>query len=326
MNLINKLTKAVEEIKQTAESTFDNERVKIVSISKLKFDEDFKGLFEQEPEKVERITENMKQNGFDKSQPIIVTPDWKILDGNSRYLAAKKANIEYVPVVVKVFNSKEDAINYELHLQTIRRNLTDFQIFSAFLKYQEIKTKEKINGNSKTELTDEKIAELLNKSPRHISKMREISVKATPALLEKIKDGTYSINQAYNKIKANEKKEVITPILETEEQPLAVAHYNADNFSEKAEFEDTEETTAKTIPLKFSNSRLSTTEQKHKEKRKLTNNKSISEFFLEGIQFAILKTSEGLTPKEIISVFQIKDTEKYNFTDEEKQKIETLLA
>src|SRR5574344_1982696 len=105
MNLINKLTKAVGEIKQTAESTFDNERVKIVSISKLKFDEDFKGLFEQEPEKVERITENMKQNGFDKSQPIIVTPDWKILDGNSRYLAAKKANIEYVPVVVKVFNS-----------------------------------------------------------------------------------------------------------------------------------------------------------------------------------------------------------------------------
>ena len=74
----------------------------MVNVNKLKFDKNFKELFSQEPEKVERIAQDMKEHGFDKSQPIIVTKDFLILDGNSRYLSCQKAGISVVPVKKKI--------------------------------------------------------------------------------------------------------------------------------------------------------------------------------------------------------------------------------
>lgn len=50
-----KLSTSFEAAKQNIQNKFDSERIQIVEISKLKFDKDFKELFAQEPEKVERI-------------------------------------------------------------------------------------------------------------------------------------------------------------------------------------------------------------------------------------------------------------------------------
>ena len=70
---IKKLSTSFETVKQNIQNKFDSERIQMVEISKLKFDKDFKELFAQEPEKVERIAQVMKEHGYDKSQPIIVT-------------------------------------------------------------------------------------------------------------------------------------------------------------------------------------------------------------------------------------------------------------
>ena len=91
-----KLSTSFEAAKQNIQNKFDSERIQMVEISKLKFDKDFKELFAQEPEKVERIAQDMKEHAFDKSQPIIVTKDDSILDGNSRYMAAIQLGIKYV--------------------------------------------------------------------------------------------------------------------------------------------------------------------------------------------------------------------------------------
>ncbi|WP_443737928.1 hypothetical protein [Treponema sp.] len=47
---------------------------------------------EQENDKVAEIANDMRMNGFDKSRPIIVTEAYIIVDGHSRFMAAKKAD------------------------------------------------------------------------------------------------------------------------------------------------------------------------------------------------------------------------------------------
>ena len=74
-----------------------------------------------------------KTNGFDKSRPIIVTEAYIIVDGHSRFMAAKKAGLEKVPVIIKKFDSRDETIEYEYKMQLNSRRLTDGEYFAAFL-------------------------------------------------------------------------------------------------------------------------------------------------------------------------------------------------
>ena len=199
-----KLSTSFEAAKQNIQNKFDSERIQMVEISRLKFDKDFKELFAQEPEKLERIERDLKEHGFDKSQPLIVTKDFSILDGNSRYLACKAAGISIVPVVVKDFADKKEALKYELHLQLDRRNLNDSQILAAFQRLEELKSAAKREGKSTDDFTDAKLAVQLNKSERQIQKIRELTKKADEQTLEKVASGAITINQAYSEVKKAE--------------------------------------------------------------------------------------------------------------------------
>ena len=65
----------------------DNAKIKMVEVSQLRFDRDFKNVFQQENDKVAEIANDMRANGFDKSRPIIVTEAYIIVDGHSRFMA-----------------------------------------------------------------------------------------------------------------------------------------------------------------------------------------------------------------------------------------------
>jgi ParB family chromosome partitioning protein len=64
----------------------DNAKIKMVEVSQLRFDRDFKNVFQQENDKVAEIANDMRTNGFDKSRPIIVTEAYIIVDGHSRFM------------------------------------------------------------------------------------------------------------------------------------------------------------------------------------------------------------------------------------------------
>ena len=64
----------------------DNAKIKMVEVSQLRFDRDFKNVFQQENDKVAEIANDMRINGFDKSRPIIVTEAYIIVDGHSRFM------------------------------------------------------------------------------------------------------------------------------------------------------------------------------------------------------------------------------------------------
>ena len=199
-----KISTSLETAKQNIQNKFDSERIQLVAISNLKFDKDFKELFAQEPEKVERIAHDMKEHGFDKSQPIIATKDGSILDGNSRFMAANQIGIKYIPVVYKDFADKNEALKYELHLQLDRRNLSDSEVFAMFKKLEEMKQSAKSEGKSTEDFTDAKLAVQLNKSERQIQKIRELTKKADEQTLEKVASGAITINQAYSEVKKAE--------------------------------------------------------------------------------------------------------------------------
>ena len=195
----------------------DNAKIKMVEVSQLHFDRDFKNVFQQENDKVTEIANDMVVNGFDKSRPIIVTEAYIIVDGHSRFMAAKKAGLEKVPVIIKKFETRDETIEYEYKMQLNSRRLTGGEYFAAFLKLDEIR---KSNPNAQGS-SDEAIGKQLNKSARQVCKMREIARKADAALLEKIQNGSISINKAYELIKAAEAKKKAGETVQEEENQNA---------------------------------------------------------------------------------------------------------
>ena len=202
-NILNKAAKAVN----------TEDKIFTVSIEKLHFDEDYKAVFKQEEDKVQRIAEDMKANGFDKSQPIILDENYAILDANSRYMACQIAGITKVPVIIKKFESKKEALLYALGLQMNRRNIADESILiDTYNKLAAMKDEE---GNKL--FTDVEIAEKLRVSPRQISKAKEVDLKATDEVKAALRAGEISLHKAYTTMKEEKKTEEI-PVQEEEAQ------------------------------------------------------------------------------------------------------------
>lgn len=179
-----------------------NTKIKMVNVEQLKFDREFKAVFQQEIDKVTEIANDIRLNGFDKTRPIVVTEAYIIVDGHSRFMAAKKARLQQVPVIIKKFESRDATIEYEYKMQLNSCRLTDGEYFDAFIKLDEFRRSDP-NATGKS---DEAIAKQLNKSARQVSKMREIAKKATPELLNKIRTNQISLNKAYEVIKEIEAK------------------------------------------------------------------------------------------------------------------------
>lgn len=202
-NILNKAAKAVN----------TEDKIFTLSIEKLHFDEDYKAVFKQEEDKVQRIAEDMKANGFDKSQPIILDENYAILDGNSRYMACQIAGITKVPVIIKKFESKKEALLYALGLQMNRRNIADESILiDTYNKLAAMKDEE---GNKL--FTDVEIAEKLRVSPRQISKAKEVDLKATDEIKTALRAGEISLHKAYTTMKEEKKTEEM-PVQEEEAQ------------------------------------------------------------------------------------------------------------
>lgn len=196
----------------------DNDKLK--PLEWFKFDDEFKSLYNAEPEKIDRIVTSLANDGFDPSQPIIVTSDGKVIDGNSRLEAIRKYNLLYpdkqiteLPYVIKEFDSKEEALLYEIHLNTDRRNLKDSDLLTSFKTLNEHKEKLKEQGLGTEEYTDKKLTEILNVSGRQISKMRYILKYGSQEMVDAIINGECTINNAESEI-----KKMLTPVTEEKKQ------------------------------------------------------------------------------------------------------------
>src|SRR6056297_544798 len=108
---------------------------KMKLISSIKTSDTFKKLFPINEVLLDTITTDMKENGFDESQPLLIWREEGVLiDGHTRLQAAIDAGLQQVPVYEKSFQGAAEAIKYVIHLQIDRRNITDAELYYCIVE------------------------------------------------------------------------------------------------------------------------------------------------------------------------------------------------
>jgi hypothetical protein len=187
-------------------------------IEEIKTHATFESLFTINDELLAKIEQNMRDENYDESQPIILAT-WEgqlepvCIDGHTRLKAANNAGIEEIPVYSYEFETEEDAFEYAIRLQSNRRNLTDGDLIHCIQRLHEQKPR---GGDRRSENAKESIpqscgiengrsagakrtAELLNISPRKVEQALTVINHASPETREAVLKNELSINKAYQK-------------------------------------------------------------------------------------------------------------------------------
>jgi site-specific DNA-methyltransferase (adenine-specific) len=184
----------------------------------LKIKQEFKNLIP--PLTKEEFTQ-LENNCLDEGirEPIIIWKDF-IIDGHNRYEIATRWGLEY-KTAEKHFDSESDVKEWMILNQFGRRNLSNYQrsvlalelegVFKAKAKEKQEKGINQFSLIQKSEeppiVTIKEVAKVANVSHDTIAKVKKIEEKAAPEIKEKLATGELSINQAYQDIKKEEKKE-----------------------------------------------------------------------------------------------------------------------
>ncbi|MGL1892188.1 MAG: ParB/Srx family N-terminal domain-containing protein [Spirochaetaceae bacterium] len=174
-----------------------------IKLKDIKKGTPFVDLFPINPETLKSITEDMKVNGFDVSQPVIIWTETNMLiDGHTRCEAAKKAGIKDVVVIYENFEDVDSALRYAYGLQFKRRNLTDADRFQFSETYvNNVGHGVKKSGRKKNEL-----AEILSVSIGTAQKYITVINRGSDKTKESIRAGMLTINGAYKSLLDKEKQ------------------------------------------------------------------------------------------------------------------------
>jgi hypothetical protein len=212
--------------------------MEIRELAKLKEYDLFKDLFTVDKLVFEKIWMDMKKHGFDRSKPIDI---WKakqvVVDGYTRMKAAKKAGLKEVMVCEHIFANEDEALEYAIHNQSARRNLSDAELLrcvQAIDKRKKPGPKTPQSNNSKglqnncatseaqllrkppkglssgiqqpKERSSKETADLLKSSRGKVEKARTVMNKGSEEIIKAVDKGEMSINKAYNKVTGKDEK------------------------------------------------------------------------------------------------------------------------
>ena len=171
--------------------------VKLVKIDDIVIDPEIAGLFNISDKIKDGIVEQMKQFGYNKEEPVTL---WgKILvDGRTRYTAAKEAGLKEIPAVERNFESREDAIMHTLERQVLRRNLNSAEILKAGRIL--INKRKAANGTGRSTAA---LAKLLGIHEVTLEKAKAIAKEAPEEIISAVENGDMSLNKAYKNRKQN---------------------------------------------------------------------------------------------------------------------------
>jgi N6-adenosine-specific RNA methylase IME4 len=183
----------------------------------LEIKEEFKKLIP--PLTVEEFKQ-LEQNCLDEGiREKIITWNGFIIDGHNRYEIATRWNLEY-KTESKYFKNENDVKEWMINNQFGRRNLSNYQrsvlalqleeVFSAKAKEQQVRKPESVIQKSEEQkpiVTIKEVAKVANVSHDTIAKVKKIEAVATPEVKAQLSTGEISINQVYQEIKKEEKKE-----------------------------------------------------------------------------------------------------------------------
>ncbi|OQY36664.1 MAG: hypothetical protein B6226_06190 [Candidatus Cloacimonetes bacterium 4572_65] len=180
-----------------------NNGYETLDLDQIKKGTPFVGLFPIKPDTLKSITEDMKVNGFDVSQPVIIWKETSVLiDGHTRCEAAKRAGLQEVVVIYESFPDVDEALRYAYGLQFKRRNLTDADRFQFSQTYvNNVGHGVKKSGRKKNEL-----AEILSVSVGTAQKYITVITRGSDKMKKSVCSGMLTINGAYKSLLDKEKR------------------------------------------------------------------------------------------------------------------------
>lgn len=155
-------------------------------------------------EELAALVQDMRQNGYDESSPIVTIGD-EILDGRNRYKAAQIAGV--VPVFVEFHG--DDPLAYVIRHNLNRRHLNESQraVIAARLANMEHGGNRRVqsaNWHFENEFSLEQAAEMLNVGRRTVARVKAVE-RAAPELVEAIERGEMTAHEAQKKIRERER-------------------------------------------------------------------------------------------------------------------------
>jgi len=173
----------------------------------------FKSLWPMDAHLLEAIMEDMREHGYDESEPID-TWDGAVIDGHTRRLAAITAEIGEVAYIEHRFDSEDVALEYAIKKQRNRRNLDDSDILRLVAELDRRREhggdRRSDDFNSSSGLLNgsrQQTADVLGISPTKVQRTRTVLDHADDETREQIFSGEKSINKAYNETQERRKHE-----------------------------------------------------------------------------------------------------------------------
>jgi len=186
--------------------------------NKIKTGEPFESLFPVDAHTLDAIAKDMELHGYDDAHPIVLWDEKGIvIDGHTRLQAAIAAGIDDVLVIRNSFEDEDAAVEYAIHCQRDRRNLSDADMLRWIAEVDKRKTAQeraheggKAGGRGRgdslapdgVKLSEKKsaaaTAAVVGTSARKVERARTVLDKATDEVKQAVEKGEMSINQAYN--------------------------------------------------------------------------------------------------------------------------------
>ena len=204
------------------------DQVKSIRTSQIRTSEPFVSMFPINTDTLAKVETDMKSHGFDESQPVHVWEEQKVLiDGHTRLKAARSLGLSRIPAYFHSFGNQEEAIEYALHLQGGRRNLTDADILTCVARLDSRGSRGRPGRNGSDEpfmkgSTKNRIAGALNLSTTKVQRTLTVLDKASSDVIEGIRSGRKTINQAYNAIQDGKKAKIPTES-QTPTEPMPIS-------------------------------------------------------------------------------------------------------
>jgi ParB family chromosome partitioning protein len=171
---------------------------RVLSVDDITTIPELANIFPIGKDTLREITESMKQNGFDNTQPITAFNyhgKVTVIDGHTRLQAARNAGIKRMFVIVEEFDDLEDAKLYAYKRQRVRRNLTQAEIFKAAANLQ---LKDGRDGSGRSV---DQASRALGVSSATITHAKTVNERASEDDKEAIQRGEKTINEVYKTVK-----------------------------------------------------------------------------------------------------------------------------
>ncbi len=197
-----------------------------VATNRLKTRELFGSLFPRDEKMIDAIAEHMAVNGYDEAQSIIVWDRTKeegknalyVVDGHTRKCAAAKAGLSPVYVARVKFTGEQEALEYAIHNQRDRRNITDADLIRCIRAVDSRKTRggdrkseaAKSKGPSgpiETKSSAQQTADIVGTSQNKVKKARTVIDHADKQTKQEVESGKKSINKAYQETQETRKEQ-----------------------------------------------------------------------------------------------------------------------